>query len=182
MNRTKGNKSADANQDFFRLVAHGIDFLKAMRKTPEAKKVIKNRNNLTDRILEAIGQADTIEDLIEYEVALQQLDEYSAHDPQDITSIQNAQRDYRQISETISQMRRNPEEYLRANMGIHDTGGDIRKMPSGRIQQIYSNMTRLRNRAASVKADEIVENSGYDAGKKKSRDSSVTSWLTCWAS
>ena len=45
-------------------------------------------------------------------------------------------------------MRRNPEEYLRANMGMHDTGGDIRKMPRGRIQQIHSNATRLRNRAA----------------------------------
>ncbi len=31
---------------------------------------------------------------------------------------------------------------------MHDTGGDISKMPRGRIQQIHSNATRLRNRAA----------------------------------
>lgn len=154
MNRTSAKKNDKVQGDFARLVGSGIDFLKAMRQTPEAKSVIENRNELADRILHAIGQAETLEDLIEYEVALQRLDEYSAHDPQDITSIQNAQRDYRQLSETISQIRRNPEEYLRANMGMHDTGGDIRKMPRGRIQQIYSNTTRLRNRAAFSPVEE----------------------------
>ncbi len=148
MNRMSDSGGSKASRDFLRLVVFGAEFQRAMRKTPEARKVIDNRNKLTDRILKAVEQAETIEDLIEYEVALQRLDEYSAHDPQDIASIQNAQRDYRQLSETISQMRRNPEEYLRANMGMHDTGGDIRKMPRGRIQQIHSNATRLRNRAA----------------------------------
>lgn len=154
MNRMNNKRSDKANQDFVKLVGHGIDFLKAMRKTPEAQKVIANRNELADRILQAIAEAETIEDLLEYEIALQRLDEYSAHDPQDLTSIKNAQRDYRQLTETISQMRRNPEEYLRANMGMHDTGGDIRKMSRGRIQQIYSNLTRLRNRAAFSPAEE----------------------------
>lgn len=154
MNRMTGKGGDSANNDFARLVAHGVGYLDAMRKTPEAKRVIQNRNDLTKRILKAIDEAKTIEELLDYEVALQRLDEYSAHDPQDITSIQNAQRDYRQLSETISQIRRNPEEYLRANMGMHDTGGDIRKMPRGRIQQIYSNTTRLRNRAAFSPVEE----------------------------
>lgn len=144
MNRMSGKKSSRANNDFARLVALGNTLQGVMRETPEAKKVIKNREDLADRILEAINQAEAIEDLIEYEVALQRLDEYSAHDPQDLTSIRNAQRDYGQLVETIAQMRRNPEEYLRANMGF----GDARELPRGRIQQVLSNLTRLRNRAA----------------------------------
>jgi hypothetical protein len=105
--------------------------------------------------------------LIQYEVALQQLDERSAHNEQDITSIRNAQRDYRQLAETISQMRRNPDEYLRANVAMHDTGGDIRKMPRGRIQQIHANMARLRNRAAfSLEEEHTIWNARIQLAEK----------------
>lgn len=144
MNRENGSLTDSIDQTFIRLVLLGAESIEAMRRTPEAIIAIQTRNDLARSILEAVGQAETIEELIHCEVMLQRLDEYSAHDPQDLTSIKNAQRDYRQIIETVSQMRRNPEEYLRANMGF----GDVRELPRGRIQQVLSNLARLRNRAA----------------------------------
>jgi hypothetical protein len=144
MNREHGGLSDSADHTFVQLVLMGVEAISAMRQTPEAQKAIQNRNDLARSILEAAEQSETIEELIHCEVVLQQLDEHSAHDPQDLTSIRNAQRDYRQLMETVAQMRRNPEEYLRANMGF----GDVRELPRGRIQQVLSNLTRLRNRAA----------------------------------
>ncbi len=155
MSRRHDSMGGEADYKFFRLVALGIESLEEMRQTPEAKKAIQTRNALANLILETVERSETIESLIHCEAVLQQLDERSAHSKQDKSSIENAQRDYRQLSATVAQMRRNPDEYFQANIALRDTGGDFRKLPRGRIQQIHANIARLRNRAAFAPEEEV---------------------------
>ncbi len=151
MSRRHDSVDGEADYKFFRLVALGIESLEEMRQTPEAKKAIQSRNALANLILETVVErTETIESLIHCEAVLQQLDERSARSKQDKTSIENAQRD-----STVAQMRRNPDEYFQANVALRDTGGDFRKLPRGRIQQIHANIARLRNRAAFAPEEEV---------------------------
>lgn len=167
MNRMNGNEDSDAGRRFFRLASRHIDAEKKMRQTPEAKQVEKSRNTLVESVLNAIDSAETIEDLIHYEMVLQRVDELSAHSPQDKASIKNAQRQYWQLSETIAQMRRNPYEYFRANISLGGTDGDFRKIPRSRIQHIHSNVTRLRNRASfAFEEERTIWNARLKLAKK----------------
>lgn len=154
MRRMNGNVTSKEGREFYQLVFDKTESQKRMRQTPEAKKAIKNSDDLAKRILDATDAAESIEDLIHYEMVLQDLDKLSAQSQQDQASIANAQRDYRQLSETVAQMRRNPREYLRANIAFRDTGGDIRKLPRGRIQHIHANIARLRNRTTFAPEEE----------------------------
>lgn len=148
------DKITKAEFDFIQLVSRGVRSLERMRQTAEAKKLIRDRNALAVRILEAIDNAASVEDLIKYEIVLQSLDERLAQSPEDKASIENAQRDYRQLLVTVAQMRRNPYEYFQANIALRETGGDFRKMPRGRIEHIRANVTRLRNRASFAPEEE----------------------------
>ncbi len=125
-----------------------------MRQTPEAQKAARVSNTLTGRILDATEKAKSVEELIHYEMVLQKLDLLSTTGKRDKASVKNAQRDYRQLSETVSQMRENPAEYFRANVAFRDTHGDFQIMPRGRIQHITINVARLQNRAAFAYDDE----------------------------
>lgn len=154
MNRMNGNMGTETEIVFYQLVSRVIEFQEAVRQTPEAEKLIQTRDTLAERILEATDNAGTIEDLIHCEMALQRLDERSAQSKQDKTGIENAKRDYRQLLETVAQMRRNSDEYFRANMAFRETGGDFRKLPRGRVQQIHANIARLRNRSSFASEEE----------------------------
>jgi hypothetical protein len=146
--------ASSAGRRFLRLATRNIDAQNRMRRTPEAEEVVKASGALAKSILQAVECAETIEELIHYEMVLQRIDELSAQSQQDKTSIENAQRDYRQLSETVAQMRRNPSEYFRANIAFRDTSGDFRKLPRGRVQQIHANVARLRNRASFAPEEE----------------------------
>lgn len=141
-----GEKSSEW-LSFFQLVSRKIELRDRMMQTPEAGQAIQASDDLSSRILEVIDSAETIEKLIHYEMILQNLDRLFAQSQQEQNSIDNAQREYRQLSDTVAQMRRNPEEYFQANIAFRETGRDFRKLPRGRIQHIHSNITRLRNRA-----------------------------------
>lgn len=154
MNRMKGSVNTKKGRKFLRLVSHSVKTQELMRRTPEAKEAILARNDLAEGIQEAIEDAGAIEDLIHYEMTLQQLDRLSAQSQEDENSIGNAERDYRQLAETVEQMRRNPEEYFRANIALRGTGGDFRKLPRSRIDHIHANITRMRNRATFVPDEE----------------------------
>ena len=156
MRQMTGDLNSKEGRAFLHLVDHKIELQKLMRKTPEAEQAAKASDELANRIREATDAAKSIEDLIHYEMVLQTLDRLSAKSPHDITSVENAQREYRQLSETIAQMRENPGEYFRANKALRDTGGDVRKLPRGRVQHIHANVARLQNRATFA-ADEDRE-------------------------
>ena len=154
LKRMNDSVTSGAGRRFLRLATRNIDAQNRMRRTPEAEEVVKASGALAKSILQAVECAETIEDLIHYEMVLQRIDELSAQSQQDKTSIENAQRDYRQLSETVAQLRRNPNEYFRANMAFRDTAGDFRKLPRGRVQHIHANVARLRNRASFAPEEE----------------------------
>lgn len=156
MRRMNGNVSTKEGRQFLRLVSRDIASHERMRQTPEAKQAEQTSGDLAKRILEVIEDAKSVEDLIHYEMVLQTLDRLSAKDRHDKSSVANAERDYRQLSETVAQMRENSDEYFRANVALRDTGGDFRKLPRGRIQHIHANVARMQNRAAFASDEERV--------------------------
>lgn len=182
MSRMNGSLNSKMGREFLRLTSHSDELQEEMRQTPEALKAIEARHELAKGILEAVDNARRIEDLIQYEMMLQRLDIPSAQSQQDKTGVENAQRDYEQLARTVEQLHRNPEEYFLANIALKDTGGDFRKLPRGRVQQIHSNIARLRNRAsfaldeergvwdARVKLAEKTEEMLRTLHKNKARD------------
>lgn len=154
MRRMNDDVKSKEGKEFFLFAHRKIDSLEKMRRTPEAKEAAQASSELANRILEAMDNAKSIEDLIHYEMVLQKLDLFSARTQRDKTSVRNAQRDYQQLSQTVSQMRENPAEYFRANIAFRGTHGDFRKMPRGRIQHITINVARLQERAAFAYDDE----------------------------
>lgn len=154
MHRMNDAADSEEGHDFFRFVRRKIESVGKMRRTPEAKKAERAGCDLANRICKAAEKAESIEDLIHYEMVLQKLDLLSAKSPRDKSSVENAQRDYRQLSETIGQMRENPAEYFRANISFRDTRGDFRKLPKGRIQHISINVARMQDRAAFAAEDD----------------------------
>ena len=154
MRRMNGSVNSKEGHEFLQLVNWKIEFQKRVWQTPEAGQAVQASSNLANRILEAVDKAKSIEDLIHYEMVLQTLDRLSATSQHDKTSVQNAEREYRQLSETVTQMRENPDEYFRANKALRDTGGDFRKLPRGRIQHIHANIARLQNRATFAPDDD----------------------------
>ncbi len=154
MRRMNGSVNSKKGQKYFQLVSMNIDSQKRMRQTPEAEQAAQASSNLANQILEEIDEVKSIEDLIHCEMMLQTLDSLSATSQHDKSSIENAKGEYRQLSETVAQMRENPDEYFRANKALKGTGGDVRKLPRGRIQHIYSNITRMQDRAAFAPDEE----------------------------
>ncbi len=154
MRQMNNDVNSKEGRRFLQRVGRKIELQKRMRQTSEAKQAAKASDDLAKRIFESIAEAESIEDLIHYEMVLQTLDQLSAQNQHDQSSIENAQREYRQLSETVTQMRENPDEYFRANVAFRDTGGDFRKLPRGRIQHIHANIARLQNRATFAADDE----------------------------
>ncbi len=117
-----------------------------MRATPQAEKYREEQELLAQRILKAMDAARRVEDLVYLEMLLQEMDRELAHTEQEQGSIDKAQIAYRELVYTIEQMRRAPEEYLKANLSI--SSRDMRKMPDVRgPAKIKSNLARLHNRA-----------------------------------
>ena len=154
MRRMNGNATSKEGKGFFRFARREIESLEKMRRTPEARNAAQASSELVKSILDATDKARTIEDLIHYEMVLQSLDLLSARSQRDKTSVENAQRDYVQLSQTVAQMRESPAEYFRANIAFRGTDGGFRKMPNGRIQHINANIARMQNRAAFAYDDE----------------------------
>lgn len=154
MRQMNDGANSKEKQEFVRLVGNKVESQELARQTPEAEQSAKACDELSKRILGVIDEADSIEDLIYCEMVLQTLDRLSATSQRDKNSIENAQKEYRQLSETITQMRENPDEYFRANKALKGTDGDFRKLPRGRIQHIYSNVSRMQNRAAFATNEE----------------------------
>ncbi len=154
MRRMNDNASSKEGHAFLQLVQKNIESQERMRQTLEAERAALGSRELVDRIVAATDKAKTIEDLIHYEMVLQKLDLLSATSQRDKASVKNAQSDYRQLSETVAQMRETPAEYFRANIAFRGTGGDFRKLPKGRVQHITINIARLQERAAFAYDDE----------------------------
>jgi hypothetical protein len=125
------------------------------RQTPEAREAREKQEQLAQLIAQSAESAKTVEDLIYIERSLQDIDTLQAVTPHDQTGIANAKREYRQIADTVDQMRRAPDEYFKANQSMKETGGDFKKIPRSRgLQQISGNKARLQNRASFAVADE----------------------------
>lgn len=127
----------------------------AARQTPEAQKARDATENFSATIYNAIDNAKTVEDLVNLEMALQEIDKTQTSSEKDMTGIENAQRDYRQLAATVEQMRRTPQEYFEANLSMKETAGDFKKMPRSRgLQQISGNKTRMQNRSSFAHEDD----------------------------
>lgn len=117
-----------------------------MRATPQARKYRSEQEALVAIIQNAMNSAKRVEDLIQLEMTLQEMDRDQAFTEQEQGSIDKAQTAYREIVHTVEQMRRSPEEYIRANLSI--TSQNIAKMPDVRgPMKIRGNLARLQNRA-----------------------------------
>ncbi len=149
MNRMNNNLTTKLARHMVPLLANSIELQGKMRRSYEAQKAIESQNTLAREILQATDDAKTIEDVIHCEMVLQRLDKTLAQTERDRTGIENAERDYKQLAETVQQMRKDPEAYFRANLSIRETGGDFKKIPRSRgLQQISANKARMQNRAS----------------------------------
>ena len=149
MSRMNNNLNTKIARQLVPWLADSIEAQEKMRRSPEAKMAIERQNELAEAILRAIDDARTVEDAIHTEMVLQRLDKSLAQTERDRTGIENAERDYRQLAETVEQMRGDPEAYFKANLSIRETGGDFRKIPRSRgLQQISANKARMLNRAS----------------------------------
>ncbi len=132
--------------DFF--VSEYIGAQEKLEKTPQYMKAMKASDDLVAAIGRGIQRADSIEDLLNQELALQHTDLSLAKTREERTAIQNAMTDYQSVFLVVGQMRRNPVEYLIANAGQKDNKTSVEKQPNDKgPSQIDANIMRCKNRA-----------------------------------
>jgi hypothetical protein len=130
--------------------------LQQARETPEMKAYRESRVNFANDIVTATENAKSVEALVYIEMLHQDIDERNAKTAKDKTSVENAKREYKQILETLGQMRKRPDQYFSANLSIKETRGDFKKMPRSRgLQQLDGNMTRLENRSSFASEEDL---------------------------
>ncbi len=157
MSRMNNSLNTKMARQMLELVLESIDSQEITRTSPEAENVAQAQRALAAEITRTISESRTIEELIHCEMVLQRLDKSFAGTKRDVTSIENAERDYRQLAETIEQMRSSAEAYFKANLSIREVGGDARKMPRGRgLQQISANKARMQNRASFAPEEQRI--------------------------
>ena len=131
------------------LVSQYTGYLKELRSTQGYKNVIAASNALVAAIHKGIKSAGgVVESLIEQEALLQNTDMVLAKTSEEKASIKNAMVDYRSLAEVVSQMRRNPIEYVNSNIGMKNIRMDQTKQPREKgLNQIDGNIIRCGNRA-----------------------------------
>ncbi len=138
--------------DFF--VSEYIGAQEKLRKTPQYNQAMKASDDLVAAIARGIQKAESAEDLVDQELALQQTDISLAKTREERTAIQNAMTDYRSLLLIIAQMRRSPVEYLVANAGQKDNRMSYEKQPNDKgPSQIDANVMRCKNRALHATDD-----------------------------
>jgi hypothetical protein len=129
--------------------------VKKVQDTHEYKVAMAASDKIVAAIHEGIkSAAGRIEALIKQESMLQGADITLSKTPEEKTAVKNAMTEYRSLAEVVSQMRRTPDEYIKANVSMKAARMDPAKQPRERgLNQIDGNIIRCKNRALHATDD-----------------------------